>query len=174
MIVFFPFLNFNITAWSTVCQEFLLNCFHRDNLKYSLAYANCFCSSFCNSFPDKNKLFCIIASTNKYEMLWLSSWSMMVPEHGSNSSKWNAFEMKPAGQTHALKNEAERLKQMSARHRRSRSVTSCYDPSSFRADASAVNWQMPDMARLNLNGSSVSPRGGYGLWQQPALTPLRR
>ncbi|EES06922.1 hypothetical protein BDA96_04G181200 [Sorghum bicolor] len=67
------------------------------------------------------------------------------------------------GQTQALKNEAERLKQMSARHRRSRSVTSCYDPTSFGADASAVNWQMPDMGRLSLNGSSVSPRGGYGL-----------
>lgn len=98
----------------------------------------------------------------------------MVLKHGSNSPKWNAFEMKFAGQTQALKNEADRLKQMSARHRRSRSVTSCYDPSSFGADASAANWQMPDMARLSLNGSSVSPRGGYGLWQQPALTPLRR
>ncbi|KAL6634214.1 hypothetical protein ACP70R_026885 [Stipagrostis hirtigluma subsp. patula] len=43
-------------------------------------------------------------------------------------------------QTQALKNEAERLKQMSARHRRSRSVTSCYDPSPFGADAPAVNW----------------------------------
>jgi hypothetical protein len=69
-----------------------------------------------------------------------------------------------AGQTQALKNEAERLKQMSARHRRSRSVTSCYDLSSFGADATAVNWQMPDMARLSLNGSSsVSPRSGYGI-----------
>ncbi|OEL26228.1 hypothetical protein BAE44_0012753 [Dichanthelium oligosanthes] len=66
------------------------------------------------------------------------------------------------GQTQALKNEAERLKQMSARHRRSRSVTSCYNPSPY-GDTSAVNWQMPDMAKLSLNGSSVSPRGGYGL-----------
>ncbi|KAL6624619.1 hypothetical protein ACP70R_031940 [Stipagrostis hirtigluma subsp. patula] len=67
------------------------------------------------------------------------------------------------GQTQALKNEAERLKQMSARHRRSRSVTSCYDPSPFGADASAVNWQMLDMGKLSLNGSPVPPRGGYGL-----------
>ncbi|KAJ1279415.1 hypothetical protein BS78_04G154800 [Paspalum vaginatum] len=67
------------------------------------------------------------------------------------------------GQTQALKNEAERLKQMTGHHRRSRSVASCYDPSPFGADASAVNWQIPDMARLNLNGSSVSPRGSYGL-----------
>nr|CAB3449973.1 unnamed protein product [Digitaria exilis] len=66
------------------------------------------------------------------------------------------------GQTQALKNEAERLKQMSARHRRSRSVTSCYSTSPY-GDASAVNWQMPDMAKLNLNGRSVSPRGSYGL-----------
>nr|CAB3503789.1 unnamed protein product [Digitaria exilis] len=29
--------------------------------------------------------------------------------------------------------------------------------------ASAINWQMPDMAKLNLNGRSVSPRGSYGL-----------
>ncbi|GJN21247.1 hypothetical protein PR202_gb08708 [Eleusine coracana subsp. coracana] len=67
------------------------------------------------------------------------------------------------GQTQALKNEAERLKQMSGRHRRSRSVTSCYDPSPFGADASAVNWQMLDMAKLSLNGSPAPPRGGYGL-----------
>uniref|UniRef100_A0A0A9GFA0 BZIP domain-containing protein n=1 Tax=Arundo donax TaxID=35708 RepID=A0A0A9GFA0_ARUDO len=67
------------------------------------------------------------------------------------------------GQTRALKNEAERLKQMSACHRRSRSVTSCYDPSVFAADASAVNWQMLDMGKLSLNGSPVPPRGGYGL-----------
>lgn len=67
------------------------------------------------------------------------------------------------GQTQALKNEVERLKQTSAHHRRSRSVTSCYDLSPFGADTTAVNWQMPDMARLNLNGSSVSPRGSYGL-----------
>lgn len=66
------------------------------------------------------------------------------------------------GQTQALKNEAERLKRMSAR--RSRSATaSCYDPGSFSfgADASSVSWQMPDMARLSLNGGS--PRGSYGL-----------
>jgi hypothetical protein len=75
----------------------------------------------------------------------------------------NVFEMKSAGQTQALKNEAERLKQMSARHRRSRSVTSCYNLTPY-GDAPAVNWQMPDMAKLSLNGSSVSPRGGgYGL-----------
>ena len=74
----------------------------------------------------------------------------------------NVFEMKSAGQTQALKNEAERLKQVSARHRRSRSVTSCYNPSPY-GDASPVNWQMPDMAKLSLDGSSVSPRGGYGL-----------
>ncbi|CAL4918240.1 unnamed protein product [Urochloa decumbens] len=66
------------------------------------------------------------------------------------------------GQTQALKHEAERLKQMPTRHRRSRSVTSCYNPSPY-GDVSAVNWQMPDMTKLSLNGSSVSPRGGYGL-----------
>lgn len=65
------------------------------------------------------------------------------------------------GQTQALKNEAERMKQMSARHRRSRSVTSCYDPSPFGADTSPVNWQMLDMAKLSLNGSPAPPRGGY-------------
>ncbi|CAN6272955.1 unnamed protein product [Urochloa humidicola] len=65
------------------------------------------------------------------------------------------------GQTLALKSEVERLKQISARHRRSRSFTSCYSPSPY-GDASAVDWQMPDMAKLNLNRSSFSPRGGYG------------
>ncbi|CAL4968963.1 unnamed protein product [Urochloa decumbens] len=64
------------------------------------------------------------------------------------------------GQTQALKNEAERLKQISARHRRSRSFTSCYSPSPY-GDTSSVNWQMPDMAKLSLN-SSISPRGGGG------------
>jgi hypothetical protein len=71
--------------------------------------------------------------------------------------------MECAGQTQALKNEAERLKQMSGRHRRSRSVNSCYDPSPSGGDTSAINWQMLDMARLSLNGSPAHPRGGYGL-----------
>lgn len=87
---------------------------------------------------------------------------MPVLEHYLDSPKQYVSEMKFSGQTQALKNEAERLKQMSARHRRSRSVTSCYSPSPY-GDASAVNWQMPDMAKLNLNGRSVSPRGSYGL-----------
>jgi hypothetical protein len=73
-------------------------------------------------------------------------------------------EMKSAGQTLALKNEAERLKQVSGRHRRSRSVNSCYNPCPSRADAAAaVNWQMLDMAKLSLNGCPAPPRGGYGL-----------
>ncbi|CAN6251817.1 unnamed protein product [Urochloa humidicola] len=66
------------------------------------------------------------------------------------------------GQTQALKNEVERLKHISARHRRSRSFTSSYSTSPY-GDASAVDWQMPDMAKLNLNRGSFSPRGGYGL-----------
>lgn len=70
-----------------------------------------------------------------------------------------------AGQTHFLKKETERLKQISVRHRRSRSVTSCFEPGSFGADPSAINWQMLDMSKLSLNGSPVPvpPRGGYGL-----------
>lgn len=69
------------------------------------------------------------------------------------------------GQTHFLKKETERLKQISARHRRSRSVTSCFEPGSIGADSSAVNWQTVDMSKLSLNGSPVPvpPRGGYGL-----------
>lgn len=98
---------------------------------------------------------------------------MTVLEHCLGPPKWNVFEMNYAGQTQALKNEAERLKQVSARHRRSRSVTSCYNPSPY-GDASAINWQMPDMAKLSLNGRSVSPRGGYGLWQRQALTRQKK
>uniref|UniRef100_A0ACD5YNR2 Uncharacterized protein n=1 Tax=Avena sativa TaxID=4498 RepID=A0ACD5YNR2_AVESA len=69
------------------------------------------------------------------------------------------------GQTLFLKKETERLKQISARHRRSRSVTSCFETGSFGADPSAINWQMLDMSQLSLNGSPVPvpPRGGYGL-----------
>lgn len=69
------------------------------------------------------------------------------------------------GQTLFLKKETERLKQISARHRRSRSVTSCFETGSFVADPSAINWQMLDMSQLSLNGSlvPVPPRGGYGL-----------
>lgn len=69
------------------------------------------------------------------------------------------------GQTHFLKKETERLKQISARHRRSRSVTSCFEPGSIGADSSAVNWQTVDMSKLSLNGSPVPvpPRGGFGL-----------
>lgn len=69
------------------------------------------------------------------------------------------------GQTHFLKKETERLKQISARHRRSRSVTSCFEPGSIGADPSAINWQTVDMSKLSLNGSPapVPPRGGYGL-----------
>lgn len=69
------------------------------------------------------------------------------------------------GQTLFLKKETERLKQISARHRRSRSVTSCFETDSFGADPSAINWQMIDMSQLSLNGSPVPvpPRGGYGL-----------
>lgn len=69
------------------------------------------------------------------------------------------------GQTHFLKKETERLKQISVRHRRSRSVTSCFEPGSIGADPSAINWQTLDMSNLSLNGSPVPvpPRGGYGL-----------
>uniref|UniRef100_J3LDK9 BZIP domain-containing protein n=1 Tax=Oryza brachyantha TaxID=4533 RepID=J3LDK9_ORYBR len=70
------------------------------------------------------------------------------------------------GQTQMLKKETERLKQVSARHRRSRSVASCFEAnSSFgAADPSAISWQMlDDMSRLSLNGSAAPPRGGYGI-----------
>ncbi|KAG8059049.1 hypothetical protein GUJ93_ZPchr0002g25470 [Zizania palustris] len=67
------------------------------------------------------------------------------------------------GQTQILKKETERLKQLSVRHRRSRSVTSCFEPNSFGADPSAINWQMLDMSKLSLNGSAAPPRGGYGM-----------
>lgn len=69
------------------------------------------------------------------------------------------------GQTHFLKKETERLKEISVRHRRSRSVTSCFEPVSVGADPSAINWQTFDMSKLSLNGSPVPvpPRGGYGL-----------
>ncbi|KAI4983912.1 hypothetical protein ZWY2020_036021, partial [Hordeum vulgare] len=68
------------------------------------------------------------------------------------------------GQTHFLKKETERLKQISVRHCRSRSVT-CFEPGSIGADPSAINWQTLDMSNLSLNGSPVPvpPRGGYGL-----------
>ncbi|KAE8795083.1 hypothetical protein D1007_30023 [Hordeum vulgare] len=59
------------------------------------------------------------------------------------------------GQTHFLKKETERLKQISVRHRRSRSVTSCFEPGSIGADPSAINWQTLDMSNLSLNGSPV-------------------
>jgi hypothetical protein len=97
---------------------------------------------------------------NEYEydcMVYLTFWGKMI-----HVCLNECFEMKCAGQTQALKNEAERLKQMSGRHRRSRSVNSCLDPSPG-GDASAINWQMLDMARLSLNGSPAHPRGGYGL-----------
>uniref|UniRef100_A0A0D9VGT1 BZIP domain-containing protein n=1 Tax=Leersia perrieri TaxID=77586 RepID=A0A0D9VGT1_9ORYZ len=67
------------------------------------------------------------------------------------------------GQTQMLKKETERLKQISVRHRRSRSVTSCFEPNSFGPDPSAINWQMLDMSKLSLNGSAAPPRGGYGM-----------
>ncbi|KAL5213043.1 hypothetical protein ABZP36_023890 [Zizania latifolia] len=67
------------------------------------------------------------------------------------------------GQTQILKKETERLKQISARHRRSRSATSCFEPNSFGADPSAINWQMLDMSKLSLNGGAVPPRGGFGM-----------
>jgi hypothetical protein len=73
------------------------------------------------------------------------------------------FGMKSAGQTLALKNEAERLKQVSSRHRRSRSINLWYDPCLSGEDGAAVNWQMLDMAKQSLNGSPAPPRGGYGL-----------
>uniref|UniRef100_A0A0D9YTB2 BZIP domain-containing protein n=1 Tax=Oryza glumipatula TaxID=40148 RepID=A0A0D9YTB2_9ORYZ len=68
------------------------------------------------------------------------------------------------GQTQMLKKETERLKQLSVRHRRSRSVTSCFEANSFGGDPSAINWQMLDMSKLSLNGGAVvPPRGGYGM-----------
>jgi hypothetical protein len=70
--------------------------------------------------------------------------------------------IKNSGVSQALKNEVERLKQISGRHRRSRSMASCSDMVSPgqpdwgpHGNSLAMNWQMLDMSKLSLGGSSV-------------------
>lgn len=61
----------------------------------------------------------------------------------------------------SLKNEAEKLKLISSRHRRSRSTASCFEANiPFETDPSAVNWKMLDMGKLNLSGTQSPPSQG--------------
>ncbi|XP_020111284.1 basic leucine zipper 61 [Ananas comosus] len=65
------------------------------------------------------------------------------------------------GQMQSLKNEAEKLKLISSRHRRSRSTASCFEANiPFETDPSAVNWKMLDMGKLNLSGTQSPPSQG--------------
>ncbi|PKA59108.1 Transcription factor RF2a [Apostasia shenzhenica] len=65
------------------------------------------------------------------------------------------------GEYQNLKNEAERLKMISAKHRRSKSIASCLESGQRENVPSGINWQSLDFEKLNLGGGSVS--NNYGL-----------
>lgn len=56
------------------------------------------------------------------------------------------------GQHQSLKNEAERLRMICGRHRRSKSVAACFEMDPSELDPSPINWQMLDLGKLNLGG----------------------
>ncbi|XP_073004558.1 uncharacterized protein At4g06598 [Typha latifolia] len=61
------------------------------------------------------------------------------------------------GQRQCLKNEAERLKSISSRHRRSKSA--CFEVSPLELDLSAISQQM--VRKLNLKENPVPPKHGH-------------
>ncbi|CAL9102132.1 basic leucine zipper 6-like isoform X1 [Musa acuminata AAA Group] len=71
------------------------------------------------------------------------------------------------GQHQSLKNEAERLRMICGRHRRSKSVAACFEMDPSELDPSPINWQMLDLGKLNLGGSVF-------LWQRSKTTLSRR
>jgi len=66
------------------------------------------------------------------------------------------------GQYQSLKNEAERLKAIYGRHRRTKSAASCFEPGTAEADPSITTWQMLDFGKLSLGGNPVPLRHGLG------------
>ncbi|KAJ6821027.1 basic leucine zipper 19 isoform X1 [Iris pallida] len=66
------------------------------------------------------------------------------------------------GQYRCLKNEADRLKGIYGRHRRSRSASSSLEMDAAEADRLGASWQMLDFEKLNLSESQVLLRHGFG------------
>lgn len=64
------------------------------------------------------------------------------------------------GQHHSLKNEAERLRMICGRHRRSKSAASCFEIPPV--DSSTISWQMLDFGNLSLGGSRASFKHNLG------------
>ncbi|WOL12734.1 basic leucine zipper 6 [Canna indica] len=57
------------------------------------------------------------------------------------------------GQHQSLKKEAEKLRMISGRHRRSKSAAPCVELAPTAVDPSSVNWQALEFGKLNLGGS---------------------
>ncbi|XP_010912379.1 basic leucine zipper 34 [Elaeis guineensis] len=68
------------------------------------------------------------------------------------------------GQYQTLKSEAERLKVIYGRHRRSKSAASCFEMGPLNTDTSEVSWQILDMGKLSLGESPVPMKHGLGRW----------
>ncbi|CAL9115393.1 basic leucine zipper 34-like isoform X2 [Musa acuminata AAA Group] len=68
------------------------------------------------------------------------------------------------GQHQSLKNEAERLRMIYGRHRRSKSAALCFgtSPSVVVVDPSPIDWQTLDLGKLSLGGNQVSMKHGLG------------
>ncbi|THU58974.1 hypothetical protein C4D60_Mb03t20120 [Musa balbisiana] len=67
------------------------------------------------------------------------------------------------GQHQSLKNEAERLRMIYGRHRRSKSAASCFGTSpSVVIDPSPIDWQTLDLGKLSLGRNQVSLNHGLG------------
>lgn len=68
------------------------------------------------------------------------------------------------GQFQYLKSEAERLKMIYGRHRRSKSSASSFGIGRSPTQSSEACWQMLDMGKLSLSGSRVPMKQGPGRW----------
>ncbi|XP_026658808.2 basic leucine zipper 34-like [Phoenix dactylifera] len=66
------------------------------------------------------------------------------------------------GQYQTLKSEAERLKMIYGRHRRSKSAAACFEMGPTTTDTSQVSRGMLDMGKLSLGGSPVAMKHGLG------------
>lgn len=66
------------------------------------------------------------------------------------------------GQYRCLKNEADRLKGIYGRHRRSRSASSRMEMDAAEDDRLGASWQMLDFEKLNLSENPVLLRHGFG------------
>lgn len=66
------------------------------------------------------------------------------------------------GEYQSLKNEAERLKAIYGRHRRTKSTASCFEAGTAETGPSGTSWQMSDFGKLSLGGNSVvSLKNGF-------------